>query len=177
LPVNKQREKIENLNDLIASCDAFKVNEENRIILPTGDGMVIGYLVNPELPIQLSIQLHQKLKECNLKKTNDNLDKIGVRIGLSSGPVFKVNDIKNNPNYWGPGIIYARRVMDIGNNGHILMDNILAKALIPLKEEYNKIIKPIGEYRIKHGIDIEIYSVFTKDFGNPELPMIDKVIY
>jgi hypothetical protein len=67
--------------------------------------------------------------------------------------------------------------MDIGNNGHILMDNILAKALIPLKEEYNKIIKPIGEYRIKHGIDIEIYSVFTKDFGNPELPMIDKVIY
>jgi len=177
LSVNKQREKIENLNDLIASCDAFKVNEENRIILPTGDGMVIGYLVNPELPIQLSIQLHQKLKECNLKKTNDNLDKIGVRIGLSSGPVFKVNDIKNNPNYWGPGIIYARRVMDIGNNGHILMDNILAKALIPLKEEYNKIIKPIGEYRIKHGIDIEIYSVFTKDFGNSELPMIDKVIY
>jgi len=177
LPVNKQREKIENLNDLIASCDAFKVNEENRIILPTGDGMVIGYLVNPELPLQLSIQLHQKLKEYNSKKTNDNLDKIGVRIGLSSGPVFKVNDIKNNPNYWGPGIIYARRVMDIGNNGHILMDNILAKALIPLKEEYNKIIKPIGEYRIKHGIDIEIYSVFTKDFGNPELPMIDKVIY
>ena len=177
LPVNKQREKIENLNDLIASCDAFKVNEENRIILPTGDGMVIGYLVNPELPLQLSIQLHQKLKEYNSKKTNNNLDKIGVRIGLSSGPVFKVNDIKNNPNYWGPGIIYARRVMDIGNNGHILMDNILAKALIPLKEEYNKIIKPIGEYRIKHGIDIEIYSVFTKDFGNPELPMIDNVIY
>ena len=177
LPVNKQREKIENLNDLIASCDAFKVNEENRIILPTGDGMVIGYLVNPELPLQLSIQLHQKLKEYNSEKTNNNLDNIGVRIGLSSGPVFKVNDIKNNPNYWGPGIIYARRVMDIGNNGHILMDNILAKALIPLKEEYNKIIKPIGEYRIKHGIDIEIYSVFTKDFGNPELPMIDKVIY
>ena len=177
LPVNKQREKIENLNDLIASCDAFKVNEENRIILPTGDGMVIGYLVNPELPLQLSIQLHQKLKEYNSKKTNNNVDKIGVRIGLSSGPVFKVNDIKNNPNYWGPGIIYARRVMDIGNNGHILMDNILAKALIPLKEEYNKIIKPIGEYKIKHGIDIEIYSVFTKDFGNPELPMIDNVIY
>jgi KaiC/GvpD/RAD55 family RecA-like ATPase len=177
LPVNKQREKIENLNDLIANCDAFKVNEENRIVLPTGDGMVIGYLVNPELPLQLSIQLHQKLKEYNSKKTNNNLDKIGVRIGLSSGPVFKVNDIKNNPNYWGPGIIYARRVMDIGNNGHILMDNILAKALIPLKEEYNKIIKPIGEYRIKHGIDIEIYSVFTKDFGNPELPMIDNVIY
>ena len=127
LPVNKQREKIENLNEIIASCDAFKVVDDNRIILPTGDGMVIGYLVNPELPLQLSIQLHQKLKEYNSKKMNNNQDKIGVRIGLSSGPVFKVNDIKNNPNYWGPGIIYARRVMDIGNNGHILMDNNLVK--------------------------------------------------
>lgn len=62
LPVNKQREKIENLNDLIASCDAFKDFEDNKIILPTGDGMVIGYMINPELPLQLSIQLHQKLK-------------------------------------------------------------------------------------------------------------------
>jgi KaiC/GvpD/RAD55 family RecA-like ATPase len=176
LPVSKQREKIENLNDLIASCDAFKINEENKIILPTGDGMVIGYLVNPELPLQLSIQLHQKLKEYNLKKNNNNQDKIAVRIGLSSGPVFKVNDIKNNPNYWGPGIIYARRVMDIGSNGHILMDNNVAKLLISLKEEYRQIIKPIGEYKIKHGISIELYSVFTKDFGNPELPILSNII-
>ena len=176
LPVNKQREKIENLNDLIASCDAFKDFEDNKIILPTGDGMVIGYLINPELPLQLSIQLHQKLKEYNLKKTNNKNDIIGVRIGLSSGPVFKVNDIKNNPNYWGPGIIYARRVMDIGNTGHILMDAQLAKSLIPLKDEYDKIIKPIGQYKIKHGTGIELFSVFSKDFGNPELPIIDKVI-
>jgi hypothetical protein len=177
LPVNKQREKIENLNDLIASCDAFKDFEDNnKIILPTGDGMVIGYMINPELPLQLSIQLHQKLKEYNVKKTNNKNDIIGVRIGLSSGPVFKVNDIKNNPNYWGPGIIYARRVMDIGNVGHILMDAHLAKSLIPLKEEYDKIIKPIGRFRIKHGIGIDLFSVFSKDFGNPEVPMIDNVI-
>ncbi len=178
LPVNKQREKIENLNDLIASCDAFKDFEDNKIILPTGDGMVIGYLINPELPLQLSIQLHQKLKEYNIKKINKNKnDIIGVRIGLSSGPVFKVNDIKNNPNYWGPGIIYARRVMDIGNNGHILMDAYLSKSLLPLKEEYGKIIKPIGKYKIKHGKEIEIFSAYSKDFGNSELPMTDNMMY
>lgn len=176
LPVNKQREKIENLNDLIANCNAFKDFEDNKIVLPTGDGMVIGYLVNPELPLQLSIQLHKRLKEYNLKKTNNKQDRIGVRIGLSSGPVFKVNDIKNNPNYWGPGIIYARRVMDIGNNGHILMDTNLAKSLIPLKEEYGKIIKPLGQYEIKHNLVIELYSVFSKDFGNSELPMVDNFI-
>ncbi|HEY6536093.1 MAG TPA: adenylate/guanylate cyclase domain-containing protein, partial [Candidatus Nitrosocosmicus sp.] len=176
LPVNKQREKIESLNELIASCDAYQDSDDNKIILPTGDGMVIGYLINPELPLQLSIQLHQKLKDYNIKKINNKNDIIGVRIGLSSGPVFKVNDIKNNPNYWGPGIIYARRVMDIGNNGHILMDANLAKSLIPLNDEYSKIIKRIGKYRIKHGMEIELFSIFSKDFGNSELPVTDSVL-
>ena len=176
LPVNKQREKIESLNELIASCDAYQDSDDNKIILPTGDGMVIGYLINPELPLQLSIQLHQKLKDYNIKKINNKNDIIGVRIGLSSGPVFKVNDIKNNPNYWGPGIIYARRVMDIGNNGHILMDANLAKSLIPLNDEYSKIIKRIGKYRIKHGVEIELFSIFSRDFGNSELPVTDSVL-
>lgn len=66
--------------------------------------------------------------------------------------------------------------MDIGNVGHILMDAHLAKSLIPLKEEYDKIIKPIGQYRIKQGIGIDLFSVFSKDFGNPGFPMIDNVI-
>lgn len=182
LSVNKQREKIENLNNIISSCDAFKtIDDNNKVILPTGDGMVIGYLINPELPLQLSIQIHQKLKEYNINKKNNNKeqDQIGVRIGLSSGPVFKVNDIKNNPNYWGPGIILARRVMDIGNNGHILMANNLAESLIPLKEEYKKIIKPVGKYQIKHGQFIGLFSVYSEDFGNSESPLFNRntVIY
>jgi archaellum biogenesis ATPase FlaH len=174
LPVNRQREKIENLNDLISSCDAFK-EDDNKVILPTGDGMVIGYLINPELPLQLSIQLHRKLHEYNNRKSNNHQEEIGVRIGLSSGPVFKVNDIRNNPNYWGPGIILARRVMDIGDKGHILMDHNLAHSLITLKNEYSNIIKAVGKYKIKHMVEIDLYSVYSKDFGNPQLPVVNKV--
>ena len=58
-----------------------------------------------------------------------------------TGPVFTVNDIKSNQNYWGPGIILARRVMDIGNEWHILIADNLAETLIALKEEYKKTIK------------------------------------
>ena len=165
--VTKQREKIENLNNLIISCDAFN-QDDKKIILPTGDGMVIGFLLNPELPFQLSIQLHQKLRDYNAEKNNG--DVIGVRIGLNSGSVFTVNDVKNNQNYWGPGIILARRIMDMGNNLHILIADILAEALIALKDEYKTSIKSIGTYQVKHGQSIKLYSAFSKDFGNPEIP-------
>ena len=72
---------------------------------------------------------------------------LGVHIGLGSGPVFIVNDIKGNQNVWGPGIILARRVMDIGDNSHILLSGTMAEPLIALKDEYKMMLKPIGDYQ------------------------------
>lgn len=168
LSVTKQREKIENLFGIVKSCDAFK-SDDMKIHLPTGDGMVIGFLLNPQLPLELGTQLHRKLRLYNRSKESPD-DFIGVRIGLSSGPVFAVNDIKNNQNFWGPGIILARRVMEMGDNWHILIADVLAEKLIPLRGEYKKIIKSIGSYNIKHGQEIRLYSAYSNEFGNPEPP-------
>lgn len=170
LSVEKQIRKIEDLNALIGACDAFgKVPKDAKIVLPTGDGMVIGFLVNPELPLQLSIQLHQKLRHFNEKQSPDRT--IGVRIGLSSGPVFVVSDINNNQNVWGPGIILARRVMDLGDNGHILLADNIAEALTNLKDEYRSVIKLVStEYRIKHGQQLKLYSAYSHEFGNAAKP-------
>jgi class 3 adenylate cyclase len=169
LSVRKQIQKIEALNKLIASCDAFKASSGKRIVLPTGDGMAIGFLLNPELPMELSVQLHRQLRAYNRGMSEE--DKIGVRIGLGSGPVFTVTDMNNIQNVWGPGIILARRVMDAGDNAHILLADKLAEELIALKDEYREIIKPICQvYEIKHGQKITLYSAYSHDFGNPELP-------
>lgn len=170
LSVRKQISKIENLNRMIASCEAFiKASKDKRIILPTGDGMAIGFLLNPELPLQLSIQLHQKLRSYNRSKKSSE-DSIEVRIGISSGPVFIVSDINGNQNVWGPGIIVARRVMDLGDNMHILLTDPLAGELIAIKDEYKMMIKPIGNYEIKHGQKIRLYSAHSKELGNPSIP-------
>jgi KaiC/GvpD/RAD55 family RecA-like ATPase/class 3 adenylate cyclase len=169
LSVKKQMQKIEVLNKLIASCDAFKAPKEKKIILPTGDGMAIGFLLNHELPLELSIQLHRKLHVYNRAKPAE--DAIGVRIGLGSGPVFIVSDINNNQNVWGPGIVLARRVMDAGDSGHILLSSRVAEELTALKDEYRSIIKPISDvYEIKHGQKIGLFSAYSHDFGNPEVP-------
>ncbi|HEX9845472.1 MAG TPA: adenylate/guanylate cyclase domain-containing protein [Candidatus Nitrosotenuis sp.] len=172
LSVKNQMTKIDVLNRLIKTCSAFRSSKIKKIIMPTGDGMVITFLLNPELPLNLSIELHQQIHQYNQDKAPN--ERIGVRIGLSSGPVFISNDINDNKNMWGPGIVIARRVMDIGNESHILIADRLAEELMVLKDEYRTIIKPISDYTIKHDQTIKIYSAYSKDFGNPHLP--DKVI-
>ncbi len=168
LSVKKQMQKIEILNELIGSCDSFIMSKNKRFALPTGDGMVVAFLLNPELPLKLSIEIHHKLNEYNQSKSDD--EKIGVRIGLSSGPVFILKDINNNKNLWGPGLVLARRVMDLGDNLHILITDRLAEELISLSDEYRRMINPISEYKIKHGQIIKVYSAHSTDFGNPDMP-------
>jgi KaiC/GvpD/RAD55 family RecA-like ATPase/class 3 adenylate cyclase len=175
LSVKNQVHKIQILNDLIHSCDSFrKTSAGKRIILPSGDGMAIGFLSSSETPLELSIQLHHKIRAYNEQEYTS--DSLGVRIGIGSGPVFTVSDLNNVQNIWGPGIIIARRVMDAGDNGHILVAEKLAEELISLKDEYRKIINLISnKYRIKHGQEIKLYSAYSNDFGNPQIP--SKVFY
>jgi KaiC/GvpD/RAD55 family RecA-like ATPase/class 3 adenylate cyclase len=168
LSVKKQIDKIEILNKLIGLCDAFVKAKEKKIVLPTGDGMAIGFYMNPESPLQLAVQLHSKLRTYNRDKSDGDI--LGVRIGLGSGPVFIVNDMNGNQNVWGPGIILARRVMDIGDNLHILLSGTMAESLIALKDEYKMMLKPIGDYQIKHGQTLHLYSAYSQEFGNPEPP-------
>lgn len=171
LSVERQIGKIEELNALIGSCDAYsKVPKDKKIVIPTGDGMAVGFFLNPELPLQLSIQLHRKLRAFNANTTSDKA--IGVRIGLGSGPVFVVSDINNNQNVWGPGIILARRVMDLGDDGHILLADNIAETLMDLKDEYKEVIRPISSgYKIKHGQQLKLYSAYSQDFGNAAIPI------
>ena len=171
LSVRRQIEKIEVLNNLISSCNSFKKTVDKKI-LPTGDGMAIGFMENPELPLELSIEIHKKIREYNqgTYSTQDHNSDLGVRIGLASGSVFIVNDVNNNQNIWGPGIILARRVMDVGDNKHILIERGLAESLMALEDRYREIIKPLGNYPIKHGQIIKMYSAYSEDFGNPIIP-------
>lgn len=170
MSVKKQVQKIELLNKFIGSCESFKrASKGKRIILPTGDGMAIGFLLNPELPLLLAIELHRELRQYNKGKSSDS--QLGVRIGLASGPVFTVTDMNNVQNVWGPGIILARRVMDAGIDGHILLAEKLAEDLLAIKDDYRKIIRMVSSaYETKHGEKIKLYSAYSTDFGNSEQP-------
>ena len=165
-----QIKKIEVLNKLIKECIAFNsISKDSLIVLPTGDGMAIGFFQSPELPLNLAIELHRKIGIYN--KAKIPTESLRLRIGIHSGPAFVVNDVLDNKNVWGPGIIIARRIMDIGNDGHILLSSRVAEDLRELSDEYKKIIKPLHDYTIKHGQRILIYSAYGSDFGNSNVPI------
>lgn len=164
-----QIKKIETLNKCITECKSFKsVPIESLLLLPTGDGCCIGFMQGPELPLLLAIELHSKLFVYNKGKIPS--ETVRVRIGLHSGNCFIVNDLLGNRNTWGPGIIYARRVMDFGDDGHILLSPTLAEDLRSLSDEYHGIIKPVHDVVLKHGYTMLLYSAYGDGFGNKKHP-------
>jgi len=170
LSVRRQIEKIEALNDIIGHCETFKKASDKRV-LPTGDGMAIGFMLSPESPLQLGIDLHHALKKYNTHTNKEDGSFLDVRIGLASGSVFIVNDVNSNQNIWGPGIIFARRVMDVGDGGHILLAGPLAESLLTLDDKYKGVINLLGDYQVKHGQIIKIYSAYSgNEFGNSVIP-------
>jgi hypothetical protein len=164
-----QIKKIETLNNCIKKCESFNsVPIESLLLLPTGDGCCIGFMQGPELPLLLAIELHTKLSEYNKAKIPS--ETVRVRIGLHSGNCFIVNDLLGNRNTWGPGIIYARRVMDFGDDGHILLSPTLAEDLRSLSDEYRGIIRPVHDVILKHGYTMLLYSAYGDGFANSSHP-------
>ena len=169
LSTETQRTKIRVLNETIYNCNTFKKTPKEEImILPTGDGMLIGFKNGLEQPINLAKEFHEKLSEYNHKVTN--VEKIETRIGCNIGHVFVVKDIYGNVNLWGPGAILARRVMDLGDAGHILLSDEIVNDLIEIAPEYKEILHPLQNFGIKHGEDLLIYSAHGDGFGNPTVP-------
>lgn len=164
-----QIKKIETLNKCISDCTSFKsVPIDSLLLLPTGDGCCIGFMQGPELPLLLAVELHTKLAVYNKGKIPS--ETVRVRIGLHSGNCFLVNDLLGQRNTWGPGIIYARRVMDFGDDGHILLSPSLAEDLRSLSDEYNAIIRPVHDVILKHGTTMLLYSAYGEGFGNSKQP-------
>jgi len=165
-----QIKKISVLNEAIKECDAFKdTPKETLLVLPTGDGMCLGFLQGPEYPLLLATELQEKLAEYNKSKIPS--ETVRIRIGLHSGNCFLIDGIVGNKTVWGPGIILCRRVMDFGDDGHILLTPRLAEDLKELSDDYSSIIKPVHDFTIKHGMTMLLYSAYDgKTFGNPNHP-------
>jgi hypothetical protein len=175
--VDDQARKIIELNRLIQKTNTFKNRDQmSTIIIPTGDGNAIGFRDHPEKPLLLAVELHKEINLYNTRQAPRR--RIEVRIGLSTGPVYKIRDLLGNPNVWGPGIIYARRVMDLGRTRSILANDAFANGVQKLKPEFKKLLHLIGNYPIKREV-IPIYNVYGTidgvEIGTKRNPIVRRV--
>ena len=163
LSINNQHAAVEELNRIVRASEQFQRAEAaNRLIrIPTGDGMVLVFYTNPEAPAQCAVEISRALKE------HPGLQ---LRMGIHSGPVSGVVDVNERANLAGAGINMAKRVMDCGDAGHILLSKHVAEDL----EEYEKwrpFLHDLGTFEAKHGVRVSVVNLYDDQFGNAKLPL------
>jgi hypothetical protein len=162
LPMDKQKQVIEELQQVVITTPEYAsaMAQMELVSLPTGDGMALGFFGGPEAPVQCAMNIAVALRDH---------PEILLRMGVHSGPVYRVRDIKDNINISGGGINYAQRVMDCGDAGHILLSAAVAEVLVQ-HSSWEPHIYDLGVAEVKHGVKIHIYNLYTDVVGNREIP-------
>jgi TolB-like protein/Tfp pilus assembly protein PilF len=162
LLIHEQSEQLQKLREIVRATQQFRAAEAegNLLRLPTGDGGALVFRTNPEAPVACALEISRALKE---------YPQLRVRMGIHSGPVQEVTDINEQINIAGAGINIAQRVMDCGDEGHILVSKRVADDL----EQYARwrhLLHDLGTCEVKHGVTLALVNLYSDEIGNPGLP-------
>ncbi len=162
LPMDEQKRQLQRLQEMVRETPTFaKAQMADRLIrLPTGDGMALVFFGDAEAPVRCALELSRALRQ---------QDSISLRMGIHSGPVYRMADINAARNVAGGAINMAQRVMDCGDAGHILVSKMVAD-LLGQVSTWSGFLHDLGEAEVKHGVRIHIYNLCIDDAGNPQLP-------
>lgn len=162
LPIDQQTNVLNQLQDKVRQTKEFiSARGKDRLIsLPTGDGMALAFFGNPLAAVRCAIEVSKSVRDSG---------RIPLRMGVSSGPIYRITDINTNQNVAGDGINMAQRVMDCGEAGHILVSKRVADDLLCLSG-WEDSLHDLGEFEVKHGKRIHIYNLYSSDFGNGNSP-------
>jgi len=160
LPVAAQRAEFQTLRDIARCCSAYeKADEAGELIsLPTGDGFALAFLRDPAAPVRCALEVARSLRERGGP---------GVRMGVHSGPVVRVEDIRGAANIAGSGINFAQRVMNCGDENHILLSGTVVDLLQQVASWPGQ---DLGECEVKHGYRVRLFNLFDGAVGNPAVP-------
>jgi serine/threonine-protein kinase len=160
--LDEQRQYQEQLTEIVRGTEQVRRAKAARklIRLPSGDGMALVFFEGPEAPVRCAIEISKKLKE---------YPQLKLRMGIHSGPIDEVRDVNDQTNVAGAGINLARRVMDWGDGGHILLSKRVAEDLSQSRH-WGPYLHDLGECAGKHGVPIFLVNFYGAGVGNPELP-------
>jgi TolB-like protein/Tfp pilus assembly protein PilF len=162
LLLDEQRQYLEQLTEIVRGTEqVHNAKEAGKLIrLPVGDGMALVFFEGPEAPVRCAMEISRKLKE---------YPQLKLRMGIHSGPINRVRDVNDSANVAGAGINLAQRVMDCGDDRHILLSKRVAEDL-GHSREWRPYLHDLGQCAVKHGVPVFLVNFYRDDIGNPELP-------
>src|SRR5438034_11140321 len=143
LLTDEQSEALQELNQIVRNTDAVREAEAagQLIILPTGDGMALAFSGSVEGPAECALEVSRALRA---------QPSLPVRMGIHSGPVQHVRDANTRENISGVGINIARRVIECGDAGQILVSKSIAGDL-GQHRRWQPYLHDVGEADVKTG--------------------------
>ena len=162
LPMDQQEQVLHGLQQAVRMTSEFARAQaaDQLIVLPTGDGMALVFFGDAEAAVRCAVELSRALH---------SEPSFVLRMGIHTGPVYRVSDINANRNVAGGGINMAQRVMDCGDAGHILVSKTVADTLGQITT-WSSAIHDLGEAEVKHGVRVYLYNLYQDGVGNPEIP-------
>jgi len=163
LSIDDQHAAVEKLNGVVRASEQFQRAEagDRLLKIPTGDGMALIFYTSPEAPVQCAVEISRSLKQHS---------RLLLRMGIHSGPVSGVIDVNERANLTGTGINMAKRVMDCGDAGHILLSKRVAEDL-EAYEKWRPRLHDLGSCEVKHAVRVGIVNLYADQFGNPKVPL------
>jgi class 3 adenylate cyclase len=163
LSINEQHSAVAELTQIVRATEQFQKAEasERLIKIATGDGMALVFYTSPEAPVRCAVELSRALRDHR---------RLRVRMGIHSGPVSGVVDVTGRTNLAGAGLNLARRVMDCGDAGHILLSKHVAEDLAEF-EEWRPLLHKLGTCEVEHRVQLGVVNLCSDDVGNRQLPL------
>jgi serine/threonine protein kinase len=156
------RNLLELLQELVRRSVEFKkaYAKKQVIALAASDAMALVFFNNPERAIRCAVEISRSARK---------IASLHLRMGLHSGPAYQVADRNCTDRVADSGINVAQRVMDCGEDGHILVSNFTAELLQGLRP-WNGFLQDLGEVDLKQGSKLHLFNFWDGEAGDSKPP-------
>jgi class 3 adenylate cyclase len=159
---------VRRLNSIVTeSLDEHEVSEEDRIVIPTGDGMCIALIGRHpayDVHLRLALSIFKSLHSYN-RETPERARRFLVRVGINQNTDILVHDVNGRLNVAGAGVNDASRVMGPADGNQILVSRVVFDELQPT-EKYAHSFRHLVAV-VKHNRRLEVYQYIAQ--GHPGL--------
>ncbi|HXT84884.1 MAG TPA: hypothetical protein VN704_11245 [Verrucomicrobiae bacterium] len=185
---------LDNIEKLIQVIKDFLIDSENKLQISfTGDGAIIWFKEDSLLPLQLALKIHETFPQY----VDEQI--FGLKIGIARNKAIEIESAKSilGIPVCGMSPIFARRLCDLCDDGHILLDKNAYEFFTKTYKEIdqvrgfritsNRFFQDLGEFYVKHKKAIHVYNYCNTRqdsklfiFGNITIPkdkrgLIDRV--
>lgn len=158
--INAQGRLLAELSRLVTRSTTFQSAKSagQLMAFPSGDGMWVLFTGDLVGPARCATEVAELLR---------TVPSLAVRMGIHSGPVRFQTDIAGTQTVVGDGINMAKRVMDMGDGGHIVLSSQYASWLKQF-DEWAGMVLPLGVGATKHGEKLELFTLVSDRFGRAD---------